>query len=170
MPEWDELVDQHARFVFGVAFRITGSIHDAEDVAQETFREVFELADRRKVTDWRGFLRRLATFRAIDSVRRRRSQSLSKEHVSPLAGPVDECAARELAARVPAALGELPPQPAAVFSLTYFEQLSRDEIATTLAMTPEAVSAALFKARRRMEEILFPRSPKQKELSHEHRS
>lgn len=34
MPEWAELVDSYSRLVYGVAYRIVGKIHDAEDVAQ----------------------------------------------------------------------------------------------------------------------------------------
>jgi len=44
-------------------------------------------------------------------------------------------------------VGRLPQQQAAVFTLTYFEQLSRDEIAACLSISTEAVSAALYRAR-----------------------
>lgn len=170
MPQWDELVDRHARLVFGVAYRIVGSVHDAEDVAQDAFREAIERAERSQVTDWRGFLCRAATFRAIDLVRRRRSKVLDDGHVSPLPGPVAECEARELAERVQGALSELPRQAAAVFSLTFFEQLPRDEVASILSVTPQAVSVALFEARRRLEEILFHDHPEDEDLCHEQKS
>src|SRR5579863_1191243 len=130
MPEWLQLVDCHARLVYGVAYRIVGRTHDAEDVAQETFREAFELSTAGKVSDWRGCLCRIATFRAIDLVRRRRKFGpLDDSHPSTAPAPAAEFEARELGERLQAALIELPRQAAAVFSLTYFEQLSRDEIA-----------------------------------------
>ena len=41
-------------------------------------------------------------------------------------------------------------QQATVFVLVQFEQLSRDEVATTLGISPESVSTALYKARQRL--------------------
>ena len=115
MSEWDEVVDAHARVVFGLAFRIVGRVHDAEDVAQETFREAFELANRGRVTDWRGCLCRIATFRAIDFVRRRKKHTpLDAEQAAPGPAPTVEVEARELNDRLQAALPELPRQAAAV--------------------------------------------------------
>jgi len=170
MPEWDELVDRHARLVFGVAYRITGSVHDAEDVAQDAFREAFEQAPRGRVTDWGGFLRRVAAFRAIDVVRRRRSEPLDPSQHCLRPGPVAECEARELAERVRGAFGNLPRQAATVFALTFFEQLSRDEVAAMLSITPQAVSVALFHARRRLETVLFHKPQKDEGLCHESKS
>jgi RNA polymerase sigma-70 factor (ECF subfamily) len=170
MPEWVQLVDRHARLVYGVAYRIVGRIHDAEDVSQETFREAFELSTSGRVTDWRGCLCRIATFRAIDVVRRRRKFGLlDDQQASPAPEPAAEFEARELGERLQAALVELPPQAAAVFALTYFEQLSRDDVAAALEMTPGAVSVALFKARKQLQQILLV-DPNRKEVCHESES
>ena len=170
MPEWDQLVDCHARLVYGIAYRIVGKIHDAEDVAQESFREAFELSASGRVTDWRGGLCRIATFRAIDVVRRRRKFGpLDEQQASPVPEPALEFEARELGERLQAALVKLPRQAAAVFALTYFEQLSRDEIAAALAMTPGAVSVALFKARKQLQQILLVKTDRNK-VCHESES
>jgi RNA polymerase sigma-70 factor (ECF subfamily) len=122
------------------------------------------------VTDWRGCLCRIATFRAIDVVRRRRRFEPVDEHQASLAPePAAEFEARELGERLQAALVELPRQAAAVFSLTYFEQLSRDEIAMALEMTAGAVSVALFKARKQLQQILLV-DPRRNEVCHESES
>jgi RNA polymerase sigma-70 factor (ECF subfamily) len=156
MSEWDDVVDRHARLVYGVAYRIVGRIQDAEDVAQETFREAFDLSRQGKVTDWRGCLCRIATFRAIDVVRKiGRQGALDLDRAAPEFGPQAEAEARELAERLQASLPELPRRAAAVFSLTFFEHLSRDEVAGTLGMTPQAVSVALFKARKQLQQLLL---------------
>ena len=167
MPAWDELVDHYARMVFGVAFRIVGQVQDAEDVSQETFREAFEMAERGEITDWRGCLCRIASFRAIDAVRRRRKHG-PLDGCQPSCGPEPsaEFESRDLTERLQAALPSLPRQAAAVFALTYYEQLSREEIAAALAMTPAAVSVALCKARKRLQEILL-NDLQVKEVCHE---
>ena len=47
-------------------------------------------------------------------------------------------------------LGQLPDQQATVFVMHYFEQLPRDQISAALGISVEAVSTALYKARRRL--------------------
>jgi RNA polymerase sigma factor (sigma-70 family) len=122
------------------------------------------------VTDWRGCLCRIATFRAIDVVRRRRKFGpLDDQQASPAPEPAAEFEARELGERLQASLVELPRQAAAVFAMTYFGQLSRDEIAAALEMTPGAVSVALFKARKQLQQLLLV-DPDRNELCHESES
>jgi len=63
-------------------------------------------------------------------------------------GPFDT--ADELATWLRGEIRMLPDRQAAIFSLAYFEQLSRNEIATALEVTPETVSTALYKARKKL--------------------
>ena len=54
------LVDRQSAFVFRVAFAVLRNVHDAEDVAQETFLKVYrklaweQIQDERRT--WRGSL------------------------------------------------------------------------------------------------------------------
>src|SRR5438876_9173744 len=63
-----EIVRRHAGLVYGVARRITGSAHDAEDVAQACFIELAGKAGS-ITSSLAGWLHRAATFRARDLVR-----------------------------------------------------------------------------------------------------
>ena len=51
-------------------------------------------------------------------------------------------------------LARLPDQQAAVFAMAHFEQLSHDDVATTLGISTQAVSTALYKARQRLLNLL----------------
>jgi RNA polymerase sigma-70 factor (ECF subfamily) len=134
-----------------IATRILGSVHEAEDVAQEVFVEAFRLYRAGPVQSWAGLLVRLATLRAIDHRRRTRPTEdlVNTDHATTI-GPFDVAVANELAQWLRAAVGLLPEQQAAIFTLTYFEHLSREEIASSLSISPDAVSAALYKARQRL--------------------
>ncbi len=55
-PDWDLLVDDHAKRVFRVALRILGSVQDAEDVSQDAFAEAFQLHQAGSVRSWTGLL------------------------------------------------------------------------------------------------------------------
>ena len=150
-PDWDRIVERHAERVFRIAFRILGSVHDAEDVSQIVFTEAIKLHAAGPVQSWTGLFVRLATLRAIDLSRRRRSTvELDEGDRVSYVGPPEHAVAAELAAWLREAAGKLPEQQAAIFSLTYYEQLDRDEVAAVLSVSPETVSTALYKARQRL--------------------
>jgi RNA polymerase sigma-70 factor (ECF subfamily) len=151
LPDWDRIVEHHAQRVFRVAFRILRSVQDAEDVSQDVFTEAYRLHMTGPVQSWTGMLVRLATLRSIDRLRRRRpSVELREDDRLSTVGPCDEVEARELAHWLQQAIAQLPDMQATVFVMHHFEQLSRDEVAAALGVSPEAVSTALYKARQRL--------------------
>jgi RNA polymerase sigma-70 factor (ECF subfamily) len=154
MTDWEWIVSQNARNVFRVAFRMLGSEHDAEDVTQDVFCEAVALVDSREVRDWPGLLRRMAALRSIDRLRRRVPMVAIDVNASVNADPSSEAVAKELAERLRDAIAQLSDQQAAVFSLAYFESLSRDEIANSLGITTASVSTALYKARQKLKSLL----------------
>jgi RNA polymerase sigma-70 factor (ECF subfamily) len=149
--DWKEIVQTHGERVLRIAVRIVGSLHDAEDVAQDVFVEAYRVHRRKPVESWEGLLVRLATLRAIDRLRRgRAAESATAAERSTSVGPYDEAVGSELAERLRAAVARLPEQQAAVFTLLCFEHLAREEAAESLGITPQAVSTALYKARGRL--------------------
>ena len=151
LVDWDGIVDGHAKSVFRVAMRILGSVQDAEDVSQDVFTEAFQLHSKTTVKNWTGLLVRLATLRSIDRLRRKRpAVELSETDRMSSVEPFHELAADELARWLRNAVAQLPDQQSAVFVMFHFEHLPREEISAALDMTPEAVSAALYKARQRL--------------------
>lgn len=151
LPDWDRIVERHARRVFGVALRILGSVHDAEDVAQEVFAEAYRVHKSGPVQSWTGLFVRLATLRAIDRCRRNRiTVELRETDRITLREPSEELIAGELADWLREAIRRLPDQQAAVFAMSHFEEMGREAIAESLDISPTAVSTALYKARRQL--------------------
>jgi RNA polymerase sigma-70 factor, ECF subfamily len=159
-PDWDRIVERHAERVFRVALRILGSVQDAEDVSQDVFTEAFQLHRRGPVQTWTGLLVRLATLRSLDRLRRNRPTIELREcdRMSTVE-PFEEVAAAELADWLRKAITQLPDQQATVFVMVHFERLTRDEVSTTLGVSPESVSTALYKARQRLLEQLAVFNP-----------
>ena len=87
-----------------------------------------------------------------DDMRLRRTKASEGAAVerSTSVGPFEEAVTSELAERLRAAVGRLSEQQAAVFTLVTFEHQTRDEVAATLGISPQAVSTALYKARERL--------------------
>ena len=156
MDDWNGLVRDHREAIFGIAWRVLGHAQDAEDVVQEVFAQASRQSDGRPILSWPALLRRIATCRAIDTLRRRRN-TVPLDCVDLAAAKDDPqaiVAGHELEARLRAALAEIPPRDAEVFCLRYFEELSYREIAEALGMSPSAVSTALHQARSRLETML----------------
>ncbi len=154
-PNWRQIVETHSRRVFQVSMRILGSVQDAEDVSQDVFEELFRLHNHGPVQSWVGLLVRLATVRSLDCLRRRKpTLSLMDDDAAVHASPHQALAAKELAGLLRQAVGKLPDQQATVFVLAYYEQMSHAEIATHLELSTESVSASLYKARKRLSELL----------------
>lgn len=158
MSDWDEIVHSLGPMVFGVTWRILGHAADAEDVVQEVFIEALRLQHSQAVKHWAPLLRRLATYRALDRLRQRRTAvSLNLNGHALVAhspGPEEVAVGRELATRLRGAVGQLAKQEAEVFCLRYFEDLSYQAIAETLGVSPQAVATALHKARARLAVLL----------------
>ena len=151
LPDWDQIVEQHAKRVFRVAMRILKSVPDAEDVSQDVFAEAIRLHGAGPVQSWTGLLVRLATLRSLDRLRRNRpSVELRDCDRMSTVEPSEELEARELADWLREAVAQLPDQQATVFMMHHVEQLSRDQVSAALGVSPEAVSTALYKARQRL--------------------
>jgi RNA polymerase sigma-70 factor (ECF subfamily) len=143
---------------YDVAWRLLGNAADADDAVQEAFVDAFKLHARQAVDNWGGLLRRLAARRAIDRLRSRRTTATAPIDTDPPAAASDQPDAaaieRELAARLRAAVAELPDREATVFSLRHFGEMTNPDIAAALNVTPDAVAMALHKARAKLRAAL----------------
>jgi RNA polymerase sigma-70 factor (ECF subfamily) len=163
MTDWDAVVTQHVALVRSTIYRLVGNEADTWDCVQETFLEAVKLERREEVRDWPALLHRLATTCALDLLRKRSRQQnrlgSSGDAVqanSREPGPPGWAEAHELADRLRTALGRLPRRQAEVFCLTCFDDLSSQEIAQRLRISPTATRMLLSRARRRLERLLKP--------------
>jgi RNA polymerase sigma-70 factor, ECF subfamily len=60
--------ERHRRFVWGLGYRLTGSVFDADEVVQETFLRALEKGPRGDPGTWRPWLARVATNVGIDAL------------------------------------------------------------------------------------------------------
>ncbi len=161
MHDWTEIVAEHGPTVWRTAYRLLGDATDAADCYQETLIDALRLAGQRPVENWSALLRRVATARAVDSLRRKMRRSRREEptptwHGMPdtAVGPAIKTETAELAEQARRALATLPQRQAEVTALRYLEDLSYEEIAACLGLRVGAVSVLLHKARRRLAQKL----------------
>jgi RNA polymerase sigma-70 factor, ECF subfamily len=161
MADWETVVGQHAATVRRTVYRLVGNHADAWDCVQETFLEAVKIDRREPVRNWSALLRHLATARALDLLRRRsRQRSRYDSDADPAQAvghdpsPSANAEANELSDRLRAAVGQLPCRQAEVFCLTCFEQMSGEEVAERLGITPTAARILLSRARGRLKRLL----------------
>jgi RNA polymerase sigma-70 factor (ECF subfamily) len=154
--DWESIVRTYAPLAFDVAWRLLGHAADAEDAMQEALLDAFRLHARQPVDNWGALMRHLATRRAIDRLRKRRTVPLGTLEVAAPESeqPESVAAERELAERLRWAIAELSDRESSVFSLHYFGEMANGEIARTLRISMDAVGVALHKARKRLNKSL----------------
>jgi RNA polymerase sigma-70 factor, ECF subfamily len=160
MPSWDELVRQHADRVYRLAYRLSGSQHDAEDLTQETFIRVFRSVQNYQPGTFEGWLHRITTNLFLDMVRRRnriRMEALPEDYDRV---PADEPNPEQiyhdsrLGPDLQAALDSLPPEFRAAVVLCDIEGLSYEEIGATLGVKLGTVRSRIHRGRAALRDYL----------------
>jgi RNA polymerase sigma-70 factor, ECF subfamily len=160
MPDWAKIIERDGGSVWRTAYRLLDNRADADECFQEVFLAALEVSRRESVRDWSALLRRLATSRAMDRLRRRYRHGRHRPEIdwetlpgpSPLPSQGIEDA--ELSQSLRAALAGLPPNQADAFCLHHLEDWSYREIAAHLAISVDAVGVLLHRARKRLREVL----------------
>ena len=153
---WVDFVREYGPSVYRTAWRILAHAQDCEDVVQDVFIEAHPLFEAGKVDHWTTFLNRLATFRAIDLLRRRRpiEQVDPETAIEATATAEQRLVATELEAQIRRIIASLPERQAAVFCLVHFEEYTNSRVAQLLDISENAVALALHKARCTLRERL----------------
>lgn len=153
--------DHHAR-VLRAAYRITGSMADAEDVAQAVFLRMAQTgATGENIGNAESYLYRAAVNAALDLLRKRvRENAVPLEDALPegsrglgvllTMGPEKQCEASELRSWLRKALAGLHPRAAEMFVLRYVEDCDLGEIARALNSSRAVVAVILHRTRARL--------------------
>jgi RNA polymerase sigma-70 factor (ECF subfamily) len=167
-PELDggtfrQLVEEHSRTMFRLAYRMTGNEQDAEDVVQETFlrayRHMGRFDSRAQVSSW---LHRIAANYAIDLLRRRKRWRMTSveqlDYKTPLSstepGPERTAFGGEIHQTIDRALEALTPRERVAFVLRHYEGRSIEEIGRVLGTRTNATKNHVFRAVRKLRHAL----------------
>lgn len=148
MTDTTGAVDRCGQAVYRLAYALTRSRHDADDVFQETFLRYHRSAPAFASAEHeRAWLLKVAANCARSSLSspwRRRTVALEDVYAcqDPEASAVDE------------ALGQLSAKYRAVIHLFYYEGYQTEEIARILGRSPSTVRAQLTRARQQLKELL----------------
>jgi RNA polymerase sigma factor (sigma-70 family) len=161
-----QLFAEHYRRVLMAAFRVTGNMADAEDVAQAVFMRL-GAGEGSAVSNVASYLYRAAVNGAVDLIRRRKTaahESLESAEVLSSAAtfslPGEDMMNRELGRHLRQAIGELAPRAAEIFALRYLEDLSNGEIAKLMGTSQAVVAVTLYQSRSKLKKRLKEFEPR----------
>jgi len=152
------LFREHHRRILLAAYRITGSMTDAEDVLQSVFLRLVDSGNV-EVKNAGSYLYRAAINGALDLLRRRKVAGAepldaAQELESASRSPEAAVSARQLGQRLRQAIGELAPRAAEMFTLRYVEELGNREIAALMGTSQAVVAVTLYQSRAKLKKRL----------------
>jgi RNA polymerase sigma-70 factor (ECF subfamily) len=160
VPTWEEVARQHGRFLYTVAYRLTGNDDDAQDLVQEVLLRVRKGLSTYQPGNLEGWLSRITTNAFLDEVRRRRRRPAEvlpeePERVAPPTLGADlTLESQVLPAEVQEALRRLPPEYRAAVVLCDVVGLSYEEIGATLDIPVGTVRSRIHRGRAQLREAL----------------
>jgi RNA polymerase sigma-70 factor (ECF subfamily) len=164
-----EIWERYGETMYAVALDVLGNREDAEDAVEETVLHIMSRLDKFRDRDGDSvknqiviYIRAVARNAAIDAYRKKKRRG-GREIPMPEDAPEPEDDApipeeivltRELQKTVQDALNLLPRITKDAVTLFYLEDYSYEEIADTLAIPVSQVKGRLFRARKKLREIL----------------
>jgi RNA polymerase sigma factor (sigma-70 family) len=151
VPTW-EVARTHGRFLYNVAYRLTGNDDDAYDLVQEALLRVRKGLETYQPGSMEGWLSRIVTNVFLDEVRRKRRRPVEvmpqdPERLLPTAPGADEPTDR-LSDDVQAALRRLPEDFRTAVVLCDVVGLSYEEIADAISVPVGTVRSRIHRGRR----------------------
>ena len=155
-----ELYRLYSKAMLNVAFRIVGSIDEAEDVLQEAFLDAFNrVRDFRQETTFGLWLKQIVVHRSINMLRKRKLEmvELGEDQLDNIPDEESEDDEEILykVAQVKAAMKELPDGYRVVLSLYLLEGYDHDENGQILNISENTSRTQFLRAKRKLNEILI---------------
>ena len=159
-PSWEDVARNHGRFLYTVAFRLTGNHDDAQDLVQEVLLRVRRGLATYRPGSMEGWLSRITTNAFLDEARRRRRRPVvalpeEVDRVVPPSEGADVAAmATSLSADIQGALAALPEEFRVAVVLCDVVGLPYAEIAETLDVPVGTVRSRIHRGRLLLREAL----------------
>lgn len=162
-PSWEELARNHGRFLYTVAYRLTGNDADAHDLVQDVLLRVRRGLETYRPGSMEGWLSRITTNAFLDDVRRRSRrptvalpEDADRVLIDLPADPQSVLAASTLSADLQAALRTLPEDFRVAVVLCDVVGLQYDEIADDLEIPIGTVRSRIHRGRALLRKALQP--------------
>jgi RNA polymerase sigma-70 factor, ECF subfamily len=154
---WDQIVRQHWRKIFNLAYKFVGRHDEAEDLTQDIFLKIFKALhtfDRRaNFQTWLISISRnlcIDHYRSVRKERETMARDVDSSSLSPVSrerSPHGQLEQTDLKARIRQALAELPPTLRQAVVLRDLQEFSYQEIAEQLGLPEGTVKSRINRGR-----------------------
>ncbi len=162
MKAFTVLVDRYKYMVYTLAMRMVKNREEAEEIAQDTFLKVYNaLGSFKGGSKFSTWVYKIAYYRSLDYIKKLgRTPSLStikglvENSIVEEDGIIEKLEQIEKKGVIKEAVQLLPGDDGIVITLHYFEELSLQEISEIMEISANNVKVKLFRARKRLHQIL----------------
>ncbi len=162
MGAFTVLVDRYKYMVYTLAMRMVKNKEEAEEIAQDTFLKVHKgLGNFKGDSKFSTWIYKVAYYCCLDYIKKlsRKPVTTNMEGFLENAGPIGDDLVVQLErderkTLIKDALDQLPGDDGILITLHYYEELSLNEIADIMNIAANNVKVKLFRARKRLEQIL----------------
>ena len=154
---WEQIVRQHWRKVFNLAYKFVGRHDEAEDLTQDIFLKIFKALhtfDRRaNFQTWLISISRnlcIDHYRSVRKERETMARDVDASMLTPVSrerGPYRQLEDSDLQRQIRQGLEELPPSLRQAVELRDLQELSYQEIADKLALPEGTVKSRINRGR-----------------------
>ena len=163
VPTWEEVARDHGRFLYNVAYRLTGNVDDARDLVQESLLRIRRGLQTYEPGSLEGWLARIVTNVFLDEMRKKKRRPVhalpdNPDLVLPATAAADDAAdAAGLSTEIQAAINALPEEFRVPLVLCDVADRSYEDIAATLGVPIGTVRSRLHRGRRMLRAELTSR-------------
>jgi RNA polymerase sigma-70 factor, ECF subfamily len=147
-----------SRALWSYVYRVTGNAADADDIVQEAFLRLLRADLGPTEEDWRRYLYRVASNLVVDRWRSGKRRDQHEEHsvvsAAVAGGRQASGSSADADKDVARTFAELTARERALLWLAYVEGESHEEIAASLGLGRRSIKVLLFRARRRLRDLL----------------
>ena len=160
VPSWEEIARSYGRFLYTVAYRLTGNDDDAQDLVQDVLLRVRKGLETYRPGSMEGWLSRITTNAFLDTARRRQRRPVDllpeePDRVTPPSPGADtDLESRVLSDDVQAALRRLPSEYRSAVVLSDVVGLTYQEISEALDVPVGTVRSRLHRGRAMLRKAL----------------
>jgi RNA polymerase sigma-70 factor (ECF subfamily) len=150
--DFEVVVEEYGRQLYGYLLRFLANRDDAEDILQEVFISFYNRMDKVDPARYSSYLYRSAHNQAINFKKKKsRHVTLTDGHISTLAADSDNDPEAEAKnEKIRQALQDLKPKEMLAVELKYYQNKSYDEIAEIMGSTSRAVDSLLVRAKKKL--------------------
>jgi len=160
--EFAKIVDAYKNLVFTVALRMVKNTEEAEEVAQDTFIKVYRsLAKFKGDSKFSTWIYRIAYNTCLDRIKKHKKETqhiaideMEGFEIKQMDNALNHLIKKEKSNLVKKCVEKLSPKDAALITFFYFEEKNLAELAEVMALNENNVKVALFRARKRLAQVI----------------